>query len=251
MTNWKIYFGTPFLILIGMLISCQTPYSGRLGPEDFNGWVESEENGFVCLWNGFDRICVHREEVEVIVEKIIETVVIEEVIKEVPVEVVVERVVPEYIEVPIEVFIERTVEVIKEVVVEKEVIKEVPVEMIVEVVREVEVIREVPGEEVIKEVRVEVPGETVEVIKEVEVIREVPGEEVIKEVEVVKEVVIGGPHYGNPADYTNLPEDGMDDKHYHSFTHKHGGVGSHTHHFLHDDGEADDWEAIHENLPHE
>ena len=37
---------------------CDIPYSGHLGPEDFNGWLESEENGFVCLWNGFDRICI-------------------------------------------------------------------------------------------------------------------------------------------------------------------------------------------------
>ena len=124
---------------------CDIPYSGPLGPEDFNGWLESEANGFVCLWNGFDRICIQSIEgpagkdgrdgrdgkdgkdgqtfiairevpVEIIVEKIVETVVVEEIVKEVPVEIVVERVVTEYVdrEVPIEVFVTETVEIIKE-----------------------------------------------------------------------------------------------------------------------------------------
>ena len=168
---WTVIF---FIVVV--LCGCQTPYTGTLGPNDFNGWVESEEDGFVCLWNGFDRICVqsvvgkdgkdgkdgsdgkdgkdgqtliaiHDVPIEVIVQKIIETVVVEEVIKEVPVEIITERVVTEFIdrEVEIEVFVERTVEIIKEVLVEIEVIKEIPVE--------VEVIKEVPVEvEVIVEI---------------------------------------------------------------------------------------------------
>lgn len=207
------------LVPIVVHSGCEIPYSGHLGPQDFNGWIESEANGFVCLYNGFDRICIKtipghdgkdgrdgkdgkdgrdgrdgqtfiaiREvPVETIVKKIIETVVVEEVIKVVPVEIVVERVVTEYVdrEVPIEIFIERTVEIIREV------IKEVPVEKIVEV----EVIKEVPVEtvkevEVIKEV--EVPVEVArEVEVPVEVIKEVPVEvEVIREVEVIKEVPV-------------------------------------------------------------
>ena len=46
------------LVPIAVHYGCDIPYSGTLGPEDFNGWIESEENGFVCLWNGFDRICI-------------------------------------------------------------------------------------------------------------------------------------------------------------------------------------------------
>ena len=50
------------IITVGLtllfVVSCQTPYSGILGPKDFNGWIESETDEFVCIWNGFDRICV-------------------------------------------------------------------------------------------------------------------------------------------------------------------------------------------------
>ena len=238
-------------LFIGFFMSCQTPYSGHLGPEDFNGWIESEENGFVCLWNGFDRICVRtltgapgkdgtdgrdgvdgtdgkdgkdgtdgqtliaiREvPLEIIVEKIIETVVVEEVIKEVPVGVVVERVVTEYVdrEVPIEVFVGETVEVITEVVVER--IVEVPEKII-----EIEVIREVPVEkivEVIKTVYVEVPAapETISVTE--------------------------GKIYTEPG-YNNPPS-GF---HSHTFTHTHDGA-THTHQIIHPNGEQDDWAREH------
>ena len=47
------------LLLIALcVVGCDTPYTGALGPQAFNGWIESEENGLVCLWNGFDRICI-------------------------------------------------------------------------------------------------------------------------------------------------------------------------------------------------
>lgn len=50
---------TIWILLIAlMMYGCQTPYSGTLGPDDFKGWIESEENEFICLWNGFDRICI-------------------------------------------------------------------------------------------------------------------------------------------------------------------------------------------------
>jgi len=240
-------------LCLGLAIGCETPYSGHLGPEDFNGWIESEENGFVCLWNGFDRLCIQTIEgpagkdgkdgrdgrdgrdgkdgqtfiairevfVEIIVEKIIETVVVAEVIKEVPVEIVVERVVTEYVdrEVPITVFVERTVEIIKEV------IKEIPVEKIVEV----EVIKEVP----------------VETIKAVEVIKEVPVEkivEVVKTVYVTKKPpisVTAGAIY-TESGYHN-PPNGF---HAHQFTHTHNGA-THTHRIIHPNGEQDDWDREH------
>ena len=254
--------GFIFIGLVSALflcVGCQTPYSGILGPEDFNGWVESETDGFVCLWNGFDRICVlaipgppgkdgtdgrdgkdgrdgqtfiaiHERRIEVIVEKIINTVVVEEYIVEVPVETVVERVVTEFIdrEVPVTVFVDRTVEVIKEVTVE--VIKEVPIE----------VIKEVPVETIVKEI------ETVYIEVPVEVIKEVPVETIVKEVETVYVEV--------PAESTELSvtegavytEDGYnnppDRYHRHTFTHTHHGA-RHTHRFAHPDGEVDDWEA--------
>ena len=41
------------LLLIALcVVGCDTPYTGALGPQAFNGWIESEENGLVCLWNG-------------------------------------------------------------------------------------------------------------------------------------------------------------------------------------------------------
>ena len=261
---------TLLCISIILAIGCETPYTGHLGPEGFNGWIESEENGFVCLWNGFDRICIQTIEgpagkdgrdgkdgkdgqtfiairevpVEVIVEKIIETVVVEEVIKVVPVEIVVERIVTEYVdrEVPIEIFIERTVEIIKEV------IKEVPVEIIKEVTKEVpvEVVREVPVEKIVEvEVIKEVP---VEKIVEVPVIKEVPVEKIV---EVVKTVyvtetdpisVTAGATYTEPG-YHNPPT-GF---HAHTFTHTHDGA-THTHRVIHPDGEKDDWDREHDGF---
>ena len=47
------------VLLLVFICGCNTPYTGDLGPEDFNGWIESEENGLVCLWNGFDKICIY------------------------------------------------------------------------------------------------------------------------------------------------------------------------------------------------
>lgn len=234
-----------------LCLGCQTPYSGTLGPEDFNGWVESDTDGFICLWNGFDRICVlvipgppgkdgtdgrngrdgtdgqtfiaiHERRIEVIVEKIINTVVVEEYRVEVPVETVVERVVTEFIdrEVPVTVFVDRTVEVIKEVTVE--VIKEVPIE----------VIKEVPVETIVKEIKtvyVEVPVETI--VKEVETVYvEVPAQST--ELSVTEGAVY------TEDGYNNLP----DRYHRHTFTHTHNGA-RHTHRFAHPDGEIDDWEA--------
>ena len=53
----KIIWTLIFLVIF-VMIGCETPYTGHLGPEGFNGWIESEENGLVCLWNGFDRLCI-------------------------------------------------------------------------------------------------------------------------------------------------------------------------------------------------
>lgn len=248
--------GFIFIGLVSALFlcfGCQTPYHGTLGPEDFNGWIESETDEFICLWNGFDRICVlaipgppgkdgidgrdgtdgrdgrngrdgqtfiaiHERRIEVIVEKIINTVVVEEYRVEVPVETVVERVVTEFVdrEVPITVFVDRTVEVIKEV------IKEVPVE----------VIKEVPVETIVKEIKtvyVEVPVETI--VKEVETVYvEVPAQ--ATEISVTEGAVYTEDGYNNPPDRY----------HRHTFTHMHNGA-RHTHRFAHPDGEIDDWEA--------
>ena len=223
---------TLLCISLILAIGCETPYTGHLGPEGFNGWIESEENGFVCLWNGFDRICIQMIEgpagkdgkdgqtfiairevfVEIIVEKIIETVVIEEIVKEVPVEIVVERVVTEYVdrEVPITVFVERTVEIIKEV------IKEVPVEKTVEV----EVIKEVPVEKI------------VEVVKTVYVTETPP----------ISVTVTAGAIYTEQG-YHNPPT-GF---HAHKFTHTHDGA-THTHRVIHPDGEQDDWDREHDGF---
>ena len=46
------------VLLLVFICGCNTPYTGDLGPEDFNGWIESEDVNFVCLFNGFDRICI-------------------------------------------------------------------------------------------------------------------------------------------------------------------------------------------------
>ena len=65
-----------FVFLIAVIFcACQTPYSGDLGPKDFNGWIESNEGDTVCLWNGFDRLCYVK--IRVVIEKVIEKVVIE------------------------------------------------------------------------------------------------------------------------------------------------------------------------------
>ena len=45
-------------LLIGSIIGCETPYSGTLGPEGFNGWITEWDNDIVCLENGFDSICI-------------------------------------------------------------------------------------------------------------------------------------------------------------------------------------------------
>lgn len=243
---------TLLCLCLALMIGCETPYTGHLGPEGFNGWIESEENGFVCLWNGFDRLCiktipgrdgkdgkdgkdgrdgtdgkdgqtlvaVREVPVEVIIEKIIETVVIEEVIKEIPVEIVTERVVTEFVdrEVPIEVFIEKTVEIIKEVVIEVPV--GVPVEVPVEVVREVEV-----PVEVIKEVPVQVIVNRIKTI--------------YSDTETGTVSVTAGAIY-TEAGYHNPPT-GF---HAHQFTHTHDGA-THTHRIIHQNGVPDDWEQEH------
>lgn len=252
-TMWALIFAVCVVLAIAHY-GCDTPYSGPLGPEDFNGWIESEENGFICLWNGFDRLCIQTIEgpagkdgrdgrdgkdgkdgkdgrdgkdgqtliavrevpVEVIVETIIETVVVEEIVTEVPVETVVERVVTEYVdrEVPIEVFVERTVEIIKEVIREVE----VPVEVVREVEVPVTVIKEVPVETV------------VEVIKTVYVTETAPT------------AVTAGAIY-TEAGYHNPPH-GF---HAHQFTHTHDGA-THTHRIIHPDGEKDDWDREHDGF---
>ena len=56
-TMWALIFAVCLALAIAHY-GCDTPYSGPLGPGDFNGWIESEENGFICLWNGFDRLCI-------------------------------------------------------------------------------------------------------------------------------------------------------------------------------------------------
>ena len=57
MLQKTVYLYSLFLIAF-CCVGCDTPYTGDLGPQAFNGWIESEENGLVCLWNGFDRICI-------------------------------------------------------------------------------------------------------------------------------------------------------------------------------------------------
>ena len=232
--------GFIFIGLVSALFlcfGCQTPYSGILGPEDFNGWVESETDGFVCLWNGFDRICVlaipgppgkdgtdggdgrdgtdGRDGKDGKDGKDGQTFI---AIHERRIEVVVEKiintvVVEEYIvEVPVEVIREVTVEVIKEVPVE--VIKEVPIETIV---KEIEI------------VYVEVPVETI--VKEVETVYvEVPAQST--DLSVTEGAVYTEDGYNNPPDRY----------HRHTFTHTHNGA-RHTHRFAHPDGEVDDWET--------
>lgn len=192
------------LLLFALLFyGCQTPYSGTLGPEGFNGWIESEADGFVCLWNGFDRICIRTIEgpqgepgkdgadgrdgadgqifiaikevpVEVIIQEIVYETVTEYIDREILIPVVEERIVTEFVdrEIPVTVFVERVKTVIQEVIAEVPI--EVPIYIEVPgetktVYVEVEKIIEVPGETVY----VEVPGETVyvEVVKEIEVER--------------------------------------------------------------------------------
>ena len=66
------YFLCGVLLVLCPLFGCETPYSGHLGPKDFNGWIESEENGLVCLWNGFDRLCIVEKFKVIEVEKVVE-----------------------------------------------------------------------------------------------------------------------------------------------------------------------------------
>ena len=248
-TIWTLIIAICF-VPIAVHYGCDIPYSGTLGPEDFNGWIESEENGFVCLWNGFDRICIQTIEgpagkdgkdgrdgrdgragkdgkdgkdgqtfiairevpVEIIVEKIVETVVVEEIVKEVPVEIVVERVVTEYVdrEVPIEVFIEKTVEIIKEV------IKEVPVETVREVEVPVEVIKKVPVEVIVHRIKT------------------IYSDTATGTVSVTAGAIYTESGYHNPPN-------GF---HAHEFTHTHDGA-THTHRIIHPNGEQDDWDREH------
>ena len=44
--------------LVGFFVGCDTPYSGTLGPDDFNGWITEQGDDFVCLENGFDSVCI-------------------------------------------------------------------------------------------------------------------------------------------------------------------------------------------------
>ncbi len=46
------------LFAISIFASCQTPYTGTLGPNNFNGWITEEGDDFVCLANGFDTLCI-------------------------------------------------------------------------------------------------------------------------------------------------------------------------------------------------
>ena len=241
------YFLCGVLLVLCPLFSCETPYTGHLGPKGFNGWIESEENGFVCLWNGFDRLCIKSIEgpqgppgkdgrtfiaikevpIEVLVEKIIEIVVVKTEVVEVP--VIVEKVVERLsvIEVPVEAPVE---------IPGPERIIEVPVEVFV--TETIEVIKEVIGTKI-----VEVPVETiVEVIKEVyiEVTVEVPGPERIVEVLVKPEPVVTEGAVYTVADYDDPPT-GF---HSHSIEHTHSGA-EHTHKFVHPNGEQDDWERAH------
>lgn len=247
-------FRTFIGFLVGLFISCQTPYSGHLGPEGFNGWIESEENGFICLYNGFDRICVRtlpgppgkdgrdgRDGVDGTDGKDGkdgkdgtdgQTLI---AIREVPLEIIVEKII--------------------ETVVVEEVIKEVPVEVVVERVVTEYVDREVPIEvfagetvEIIREVVVEKIIEVPEKIVEIEVIKEVPVEKVV---EVVRTVYV---NESNPisvtagATYTEAgyhnPPAGF---HAHSFTHTHDGA-THTHQIIHPNGEQDDWDREHDGF---
>ena len=44
--------------LVGFFVGCDTPYSGTLGPDDFDGWITEQGDDFVCLENGFDALCI-------------------------------------------------------------------------------------------------------------------------------------------------------------------------------------------------
>ena len=255
------------LICISLIlaIGCEIPYTGHLGPEGFNGWIESEKNGFVCLWNGFDRLCIQTIEGpagkdgkdgrdgrdgrdgkdgkdgkdgrdgkdgqtfiairEVFVEIIVEKIIETVVVAEIVKEVPVEIVVERVVTEYVDREVPITVFVERTVEIIKEVIKEVPVEKTVEV----EVIKEVP----------------VETIKEIEVIKEVPVEKIV---EVVKTVyvtetppisVTAGAIY-TESGYHN-PPNGF---HAHEFTHTHDGA-THTHRIIHPNGEQDDWDREH------
>ena len=230
--------------LVGFFIGCETPYSGHLGPKDFNGWIESEEKGFVCLWNGFDRICVRtipgppgidgkngRDGVDGTDGKDGkdgkdgtdgQTLI---AIREVPLEIIVEK-------------------IVEKVVVRTETI-EVPkiVEKVVERIVEVEI-----------PVEVEVPIEgfvvqTVEVIRDVceGQIREVPVPQIVKEIEYIYRdrepiSVTEGKIY-TESGYNNPPS-GF---HSHTFTHTHDGA-THTHRIIHPNGEQDDWGREHDGF---
>ena len=88
---------TIFLIMLSALVlGCQTPYSGDLGPQDyygdgidFDGWETYDEDGIVCYENGFDRYCV--KTITHLIEKIIEIIVIKEKRVEIPIDRIVEK----------------------------------------------------------------------------------------------------------------------------------------------------------------
>jgi hypothetical protein len=105
-----------FVLLIAIIfVACQTPYSGTLGPKDFNGWIESETDEMVCLWNGFDQLCYIT--ITEIVEQVVERIVVQTEYVEVEkiVEIVKERIVEVRVDVPVEIIVTRTIEVIKEI----------------------------------------------------------------------------------------------------------------------------------------
>ena len=44
--------------MLGSLWGAIRPYSGTLGPDDFDGWITEQGQDFVCLENGFDALCI-------------------------------------------------------------------------------------------------------------------------------------------------------------------------------------------------
>ena len=257
-TMWALIFAVCLVLAIAHY-GCDTPYSGPLGPEDFNGWIESEENGVICLWNGFDRLCIKTIEGPAGKDGRDgrdgkdgkdgqdgrdgkdgtdgETLI---AIREVPVEVIVETII--------------------ETVVVEEIVKEIPVEVVTERVVTEYIDREVPIEvfvestvEIIKEViqEVEVPVEIVrEVEVPVEVIKEVPVEVIVNRIKTVySDTATGTVSVTAGAVYTESgyhnPPTGF---HAHSFKHTHDGA-SHTHRIIHQNGVPDDWEYEHRGFP--
>ena len=46
------------LVFLSALYGCDTPYTGHIGPNNFNGWITEEGEDFICLANGFDTLCI-------------------------------------------------------------------------------------------------------------------------------------------------------------------------------------------------